>query len=273
MVVSMANWFPAQRGKPFAMTSIRRLSMRWTVEMLVESLEVLPGNVAQKWLGCMLTPYGSEQKSLDLQYHRQQAAKVYHANKWILEGRRVPISQRLRYFDSVVSSVACFVGGHRTIYQEHLHTLDILFFFLTPFCRDRVSRSCFTGQLPDIHFRKFCRPIVGPPPYIDWILAWHEILHTWNERAAHFVRVAKIESWSQMCCGSYWKLASLVVQRPTHHWIRRVLHWQPVGQRRLGRPKLCWEGKLEMYCRYQGLVHWEMAAQNCELWKQHFNRF
>ena len=148
----------------------------------------------------------------------------------------------------VVSSVACFAGGHRTMYHEHLQTLDI-------------------------HFRKFCRSIVGVPPYIDWTLAWHEILHTWNERAAHFVRVAKIESWSRMCCGSYWKLASHVVQRPTHHWIRRVLHWQPVGQRRLGRPKLCWESKLEMYCRYQGLAHWEVAAQNCELWKQHFNTF
>ena len=44
-------------------------------------------------------------KSLDLQYHLQQAAKAYHANKWMLEDRKVPISQRLRYFDSVVSSV------------------------------------------------------------------------------------------------------------------------------------------------------------------------
>ena len=25
-----------------------------------------------------------------------------------------------------------------------------LFFFLTPFCRDKVSRNCFTGQLPGI---------------------------------------------------------------------------------------------------------------------------
>ena len=165
------------------------------------TLKVLPGNVAQKWLGCMLTAYGSEQKSLDLQCHLQHA----DTNKWILEDRKVPISQRLRYFDSVVSSAACFAGGHRTMYQEHLQTLDI-------------------------HFRKFCRSIVGPPPYIHWTLAWHKILHTWNERAAHFVRVAKIESWSRMCCGSYWKLASHVVQRPTHHWIRRVLHWQPVGK-------------------------------------------
>ena len=75
------------------------------------------------------------------------------------------------------------------MYQEHLQTLDI-------------------------HFRKFCRSIVGPPPYIDWTLARHEILNTWNERAAHFVRVARIESWSRMCCGSYWKLAPSCCSTP-----------------------------------------------------------
>ena len=34
MVVSMANWFPPHRGNPFAMTSIRRLSMRWTMTLM-----------------------------------------------------------------------------------------------------------------------------------------------------------------------------------------------------------------------------------------------
>ena len=91
------------------------------------TLKILPGNVAQKWLGCMVTAYGSEQKTLDLQYHLPQAAKAYHANKWILEDRRVPISQRLRYFDSVASSVACFAGGHRTTYQEHLKPWTFIF--------------------------------------------------------------------------------------------------------------------------------------------------
>ena len=64
-------------------------------------------------------------------------------HQWILEDRTVPISQRLRYFDAVVSSsVACFAGGHRTIHTEHIQTLDF-------------------------HFRKFCRSIVGPPRHID----------------------------------------------------------------------------------------------------------
>ena len=73
-----------------------------------------------------------------------------------------------------------------------------------------------------------------------------------------------------------WNLLWFVLETgvsPIHHWIQRVLHWQPVGQRRLGRPKLCWESKLEMYWRYQGLVHWAVAAQNCEFWKQHLNTF
>ena len=117
------------------------------------TLRVLPGNVAQKWLGCMLTAFGSEQKNLDLQFHLQQAAKAYQANKWILEDRTVPISQRLRYFDVVVSSVACFASRHRTIYKEHIQTLAL-------------------------HLGKFCRSIVGPPPHIDWTLEWHEVLHT-----------------------------------------------------------------------------------------------
>ena len=169
-------------------------------------------------------------KKMDLQYHLQQAAKAYHANKWILEDRRVPISQRLCYFDSVVSSVACFAGGHRTIYQEHLQTLDI-------------------------HFRKFCRSIVGPPPYIDWTLAWHKILHTWNDRAAHFARVAKIETGRECVVVRIGNWHLMLFHAPLTTGYERVLHWQPVRQRRLGRPKLCWESKLEMYCRYEGLQH------------------
>ena len=168
------------------------------------------------------------------------SGKAYHANKWILEDRTVPISQRLWYFDAVVSWVACFAGGHRTIYKEHIQTLDL-------------------------HFRTFCRSIMGPPPDIDWTLEWHEVLHTWNERA-HFVGIAKIQSWSRICCGAYWKLAAHIAKLPIHHWIRRVLHWQPVGPRRLGRPKHRWDSKLEMYCRYQRLGHWDFEA-----WKQQLN--
>ena len=64
-------------------------------------------------------------------------------------------------------SSACCAGGHNYIYQELLQTLDI-------------------------HFRKFCRSIVGAP-YIDWTLASCNF-PVWNERAAHVVHTAKIGS-------------------------------------------------------------------------------
>ena len=71
----------------------------------------------QKWLGSMLTSSGSKLQDVDLQYHLQQASKAFHMNRWILQDRNVSIVKRLRYFESVVSSVACFAGGHRAMYN------------------------------------------------------------------------------------------------------------------------------------------------------------
>ena len=193
------------------------------------------------WVACQLRMEDRNKKNLDLQYHLQQAAKAYHANKWILEDRRVPISQRLRYFDSVVSSAACFAGGHRTIYQEHLQTLDI-------------------------HFRKFCRSIVGPPPYIDWTLAWHKILHTWNDRAAHFARVAKIETGREC-----------VVVR-NGNWHLMLFHAPPLDTKSFAlatRGAKATRASKTMLGEQIGdvLSLRRIAAQHCELWKQHFNTF
>ena len=108
--------------------------------------KVLPGNVAQTWLGCMLPAYGSEQKclDLDLQFHLQQAAKAYHANKWILEDRTVPISQRLRYF----SSAACFASGHRTRNAYKLWTFTFVN-SADPLCG---LRRTLTGHLNGMRF-------------------------------------------------------------------------------------------------------------------------
>ena len=60
---------------------------------------------------------------------------VYHGHE-TTQDRTVPVSERLRYFDAVVSSAACFAGRLRTMYKEHM-------------------------QILDLHFRKFCRSIVG----------------------------------------------------------------------------------------------------------------
>ena len=71
-------------------------------------LTILQQNVGQKWLGCMLTAAKTQLQHIDLEYHLHQASIFFHANRWILLDRSVSISKRLKYFDAVVSSVACF---------------------------------------------------------------------------------------------------------------------------------------------------------------------
>ena len=109
-----------------------------------------------------------------LRKHLQQAWKVFHMNWWILQDGNVCIVKRLPHFESVVSSVACFAGGHRTMYTRQLERLDT-------------------------HCRKLCRSIVGPPRGTGRTLEWHEILHQWNVRVNLFIDTANIKTWSRIC--------------------------------------------------------------------------
>ena len=109
------------------------------------------------------------------------------ANRWILLDRSVSISKRLKYFNAVVSSVACFGSGHRATYNSQLATLDV-------------------------HFRKLCRSIVGPPSDVDWNAAWHEILHLWNERTRNFVANARVNSAGQCTRSKAFDKSRLTIQ-------------------------------------------------------------
>ena len=86
----------------------------------------------------------------------------------------MPVKNRRRYFDSVVTPVAFLGSGHRTIHHIDLHARGmklfmigmescdqlhwnmvwgVLFYFLSPDLFDRrlfVNTDCFTGQSPGI---------------------------------------------------------------------------------------------------------------------------
>ena len=95
-----------------------------------------------------------------------------------------------------------------------------------------------------------------PPPGTNWNLDWHEILHFWNERVAHFAALASVKSWSQSVCIHYWKFARYVACLPSHRWVKPVLAWTPPGSRNAGRPADTWEHKLVTYCRYKNFGNW-----------------
>ena len=213
------------RGKKKINPNLPR-PLRPQLEMILRGL---PRDAGQKWLGSMLTSRGSKLQDVDLQHLFQQASQVFHMN--LLQDSNVSIVKRLRYFESIMSLVACFAGGHRTMYNRRLERLDT-------------------------HFRKLCRPIVGPPPSTDSTLEWHEIFHQWNVRVNIFIDRTNIKPWSHICCLSCWRLAQYIATVPPERWVRRILRWCLAGIYRIGRPHFHWESKLESYCKYKGLGRW-----------------
>ena len=96
-------------------------------------------------------------------------------NESMFQNKNVSIVKPSIHFESVVSSVACFSGGHRRIYNRHSQRLDS-------------------------HLRKLCKSIVCLPPRTDWTLEWHKIRHQWNSRVGIFIGRANIKPCSRICC-------------------------------------------------------------------------
>ena len=115
-------------------------------------VEILDHQSCHKWLGCMLSMPTVIKKRHDVDQQLQAASKPFFCHRATLCDRNVSLGKRLRYFDAVISPVAVFVAGHRTMYKTDLRNFDVL-------------------------FRKLLRSVVGPPAGLDWTRPWHEILH------------------------------------------------------------------------------------------------
>ena len=204
-------------------------------------LRVLKQEEAHKWLGCMISAAGSRNTHLDLQHHLQAASRAFHANKWILCDKGVSILHRLRYFDKVVSPVACFGASHRAIHKDDLAKLDV-------------------------EYRRLMRMVVGPPADTNWASPWHDILHGWNNRVQILSDHAGLQPWSVTCIEAVWKFASYVAILPPERWTRRILAWNMRGPRKRGRPAYTWETALQMYSIWKGFDDWIMEAAARERW-------
>lgn len=199
------------------------------------NLKILDRDSAQKWLGCMLSARGSAGQTLDLSYHLQAASRAFFANRCFLLDKHVSVAARLQFFQSVISSVACFASGHRTVHAHDFHRMNV-------------------------EFRKLVRTVVGPPTGMHWDDPWHDILHKWNGKVNALCAAFSIHDWSAQFLQQYWKLGGYVAKLLAVRWVTRVLNWHPGFARKIGRPPSNWETKLEEFCRFRGLGHWRVAA-------------
>ena len=155
----------------------------------------------------------------------------------------VRLAVRLRFFDRVITPVALFASGHRTIRMSDLYKLDVV-------------------------FRKMLRMIVGPPSFVEWNAPWHEILHHWNGKAVALAQQHGLNPWSEQCLKYHWKFAMHVANLPSNRWVKRVLLWNPSGARTRGYPRHDWTSKLVAYTRFHQLGEWLSLAQDPALWMQ-----
>ena len=137
-------------------------------------IEILDQQSYHKWLGCMLSMPTVIKKRHDVDQHLQTASKAFFCHRATLCDGNVSLGKRLRYFDAVISPVAVFAAGHRTMYKTDLRNFEIL-------------------------FRKLLRSVVGPPAGMDWSPPWHEILHDWNGGVNEFAALHSIKLWSKRC--------------------------------------------------------------------------
>ena len=174
--------------------------------------------------------------------------RAFHASKSLWCEKNISIQQRLRYFDTVMTPVACYASGHRAIYKEHLDMFDVA-------------------------LRKLLRSVVGPPGDVIWDAPWHEILHKWNRKVVLCMERRGMLSWSQRCLRQHWKLAGCIANFPSDCWVQRISQWCPVGRRSSGRLPYIWTSVLESFGRYKPLGTWTAAAQNTNSWMSHMDEF
>ena len=74
-------------------------------------IKVLGYTESHKWLGCMLRAYPGQDS--DVEYRLKQAAKAFQKHRRMLQCQECSIKHRLRYFEAIVFSTACFAAEHR----------------------------------------------------------------------------------------------------------------------------------------------------------------
>ena len=194
-----------------------------------------------KWLGCMLSAAGSKHATLDIDYHLQSASRAFFANKSIFLSRNVSIRNKLKFFDAIMTPIACFGAGPRCIHSADMVKLDI-------------------------HFRRMIRCVVGAPSSICWRDPWREILHMWNQRVREMVEACHIKTWAEKCAYQHWKFACYIMSLPHERWARRMLQWQPFGRGPVGRSAMHWASKFEQFSRIKHWYDWKDMAANAEQW-------
>ena len=151
----------------------------------------------------------------------------------------VSILHRLRYFDKVVSPVACFGASHRAIHKDDLAKIG-----------RGISSIDTHGCGPAC-----CHQLgIAMARYLAWM----------EQQSTDTVRPRWTTTLVCHMHRSSLKFASYVAILPPERWTRRILAWNMKGPRKRGRPAYTWETALQMYSIWKRL--WQLDYGGCYTW-------
>ena len=115
------------------------------------AIKVKEQETGHKWLGCMLSPAGSKNAILEIDYHLQSAGRIFFANKWCIHQKQIENLQCHRDTNRLFWSWAPMHPPCRYGQTWRKKKLDIIF--------RRMIRTCLeleTGSAGGIRGTKLC---------------------------------------------------------------------------------------------------------------------
>ena len=82
-----------------------------------------------------------------------------------------------------------------------------------------------------------------------------------------------MKTWAETCASQQWKFACYIMSLPGERWVRRMLHWQPIGRGRVGRPAMNRTNKFEQFSRIKRWDDWKKVATDAGEWMMEMDEF
>ena len=212
------------------------------------TVDVLDRVSTYKWLGCLLHAGGCHDADID--FHLQAALRAFNANRWILTDRHVSLATRLRYFNTIITPMACLQVIGR--FSKRISTR------LT-----WHSVNCFGAW--SAHQLPLTGHGLGMKSCMTGTHGLYNLLTVFGETL--------VGTFVWKCIG---KLAHYAANLPPDRWLARILTWTCRGHQGTGRPRNTWDTMIQKFCRYQHLGIWLDVARDANRWSNlmpHFVTF
>ena len=156
---------------------------------------------SHKWFWCCLCL--SRDHDADIDLHLSATARAFWANTWISCDKHVPIALYIKFFEAVVTPIACFGARRRKIYQHQVLKYDV-------------------------EWRRLWRTVLGPPPGLDWSMQWLQSVHSLNRRVLDYRKNITCKVGLRHVFPTVGNSSRTSQVFPSRIWVRRQ-KWQREG--------------------------------------------